>query len=151
MDLQVDDQDFGARFRSTRDGALTPQDSWKKRQGMRLMGKTFPVTSPVSLEYLSVEQLQKMLLDSAIDPESTDIQIYFTQKSKIVSQEVVDRLMIKLNLSGFLTLAITVKINESGIGWMRMHLFSEFDIPHMPEDGELPLEIVHLISAVKLA
>lgn len=144
-------EDFGEQFRSLRDGDLTPQDSWIKRQGKRLMGKTFPVTSPTSLEYLSVEHLQSMLLQAVNDPNSTDIQIYFTQKSKIVSQEVVDRLMIKLNLSGFLTLAITVKVNESGIGWMRMHLFSEYDIPRMPEDGNLPEEIVHLISAVKIA
>lgn len=139
-------EDFGEQFRSLRDGSLTPEQSFLFRHGPLGEGNVFIAHAKLPLKEIQVTDLYEMLLDAANDKQATDIEIHFSKSSQYVHQEMLDSLMIKLNLSGFLTLSVDPQINELGIGWIRLSLFSETDIYDIPLRDEAGEEIRQFIA-----
>lgn len=124
---------FGEIFRGVRDGDLTGQDSWKFRHGDAFMGHTFHLWSIKPLDEIEVEDLKWFLLQAVQDPQATDLQMYFKKPWKENPNEKLNQAAFELTEDGFVPMNITSKISGDGIGWIRMALYSQEDLPSTPE------------------
>ncbi len=135
----MNEETFGEKFRRLRDGKLTPQDSWKFRHGHTFMGHTFHVHVINPLNRFNIDDLKWILLQAVSQSEPTDIQIHFKKPIDNPELNEVDinnnftEVINNISRFGFMPVTITTKFNPTGTGWIRMHLFSEEDLPGTPE------------------
>lgn len=131
----MDAESYGAAIRQARDGALSPQDSWRFRHGHTILGVAVEVWYLHPIEELAVKDLMVFFLAAAKTTEATDLKLRFTKESALIPEEIfqkIDGLWEELEHSDFTPVAGSAKISDKGIGWLRFSLFTKDDLPIIP-------------------
>lgn len=128
----MDAKSYNAAIRQVRDGALSPQDSWRFRHRHTSLGVTFDVWFLHPIEELTTTDILEFMLTAAHDEKTTDLKLHFVRESSLdtdgLEQKFVD-LMDALWCFGFRPAARVAYLKQGGVGWMRMSIFTKEELP----------------------
>lgn len=116
-------------YKKTRDGSMTPQQSWNWRHGGSFLGNTFHVG--VLFEVLSLATVQELLLEAVKIPMATDIQMHFNTISMPLFRGKMEPIFASLCEEGFLPYSVSIK-QMRGVQSMRLPLFTKNCLPETP-------------------